>query len=155
MTRLKGIWDTLIDTCSREKAAVIPHGLQDEEGLVAHAASLMENQMMKGILYERSRNGNDSMTKAYNEFTEAVTKYEQRSRAVDAILGTSSLPSPAPAHTPPPVLGADRGLGGAGRGRGRGRGDAIRQFGSGRGRGGGGGQDTTAPRARVMMVERT
>ena len=30
MTRLKGIWDTMIDTCSREEAAVIPYGLQDE-----------------------------------------------------------------------------------------------------------------------------
>ena len=144
MTRLKGIWDTMIDNCSREKAAVIPHGLQDEPGLVAHAITLMETLMMKEIFYERARNGDPSMIKVYDEFTEEVTKHGQRSRAVEAMLGTSHSPRPAPAHTPPPALGAGRGLGGAGRGRGRGRGDAIRQIASGRGRGGGG-QSATAP----------
>ena len=144
MTRLKGIWDTMIDTCSREEAAVVPYGLQGEPGLVVHSIKLNENKMMKEIFLERARNGKTNMISAYDKFQDEVTKYEQRSRAVDAMLETDPPPRPQPAHTLPPAPGAGRGLGGAGRGRGRGRGDVTRQIVSGRGRGGGG-QPATAP----------
>ena len=70
-------------------------------------------------------------------------KYEQRSRAVNAMLGTASPPARPPPQPPatPPTGGAGRGLAGAGRGRGRG---AVRQIVPGRGRGGGG-QAATPP----------
>ena len=46
-TRLKGLWDTMHETCSREKAAIIPHAYKDEPGLVAHSITLIETEMMK------------------------------------------------------------------------------------------------------------
>ena len=76
----------------------------------------------------------------YTEFKDEIMKYEQRSRAVSAMLGTVEPPA-RPAQQPPgnsPATGG-RGLAGTGRG-GRGRG-AVRQI--GRGRGGGGGQAAT------------
>ena len=81
------------------------------------------------------------MITKYEEFKEEVRTHEQRTRAVNAMLGSVALPKqkPAPADKPAPTIDATgRALGGAGRGRGRGRGDSIRQLGAGRGRGGGG-----------------
>ena len=115
MTRLQGLWTTMIGTCSREKAAVVPHGLEDERGLVAHGIGLMEARMMRGILHERPRNGNDSIIKMYDGFMEEATKYQQRTRQVDAMLGGSSpSPSPAPPHRTSPALGSGRGQGDSG-----------------------------------------
>ena len=111
-TRLKGLWDTMVETCSREESAVIPYAYKDEPGLVAHSITLIEKEMMKEIFKERIRNDKTGMITVYEESKAEITKYEQSSRAVNAILGPGSSPTPTrqPAHTPPPA-GAGRGLG--------------------------------------------
>ena len=87
-----------------------------------------------------------SQITAYAEFKDEIMRYEQRSRAVSAMLGAVDPPA-RPAQQPPgnPPATGGRGLAGAGRGRGRG---AVRQIVTGRGRGGGGGQAATPPAAQ-------
>ena len=104
---------------------------------MARAITLIEKEMMEEIFNERLRDKKGMIT-VYEEFQDEIMKYEQRKRAVSAMLGPASTPTPPPARAPAPA-GAGRGLGGgAGRGRGdRGRG-AVRQIATGRGRGGGG-----------------
>ena len=136
----------MTETCGREKAAVIPRAYQDEPGLVARAITLVDKEMMEEIFNERLRDKRTGMITVHAEFQEEIMKYEQRKRAVSAMLGPASTPTPPPARTPPPA-GAGRGLGGAGRERGdRGRG-AVRQLATGRERGGGG-QGATPPAAQ-------
>ena len=103
MTRLKGLWDTMIETCSREESAVVPYAYQNEPGLVAHSITLIEKEMIKEIFKERIRNDKTGMITVYKEFKEEITKYEQRNRAVDAMLGPGAAATPPPAHTPPPA----------------------------------------------------
>ena len=147
LTRLKGLWDTMMETCSREAESVIPHAYKDEPGLVAHSITLIDKEMMAEIFKERIRDGKLNQMTTFTEFSGEILKYEQRSRAVNAMLGTVAKPPARPAQQPlanPPATGG-RGLAGTGRG-GRGRG-AVRQIG-GRGRGGGGGQEATPPAAQ-------
>ena len=147
LTRLKGLWDTMVETCSQEKESVIPHAYKDEPGLVAHSITLIDKEMMAKIFEERIRDGKLNQMTTFKEFKDEILKYEQRSRAVNAMLGTAAKPPARPAQQPlanPPATGG-RGLAGTGRG-GRGRG-AVRQIG-GRGRGGGGGQEATPPAAQ-------
>ena len=148
--RFEGLWGTMIETCGREKAAVIPHAYQDEPELVARAITLIEKEMMEKIFNERLRDKKTGTITVYAEFQEEIMKYEQRKRAVSAMLGPASAPTPPPARAPA-AAGGGRGLGGrVGGGRGdRGRG-AVRQLATGRGRGGrgGGGQGATPPAAQ-------
>ena len=131
LTRLKGLWDTMKETCSREADSVIPHAYKDEPGLVAHSITLINKEMMSEIFKERIRDGKTSQITAYTEFKDEIMKYEQRSRAVSAMLGAVDPPA-RPAQQPPgnPPATGGRGLAGTGRGRGRG---AVRQIGRGRG----------------------
>ena len=146
LTRLKGMWDTMKETCSREADSVVPHAYKDEPGLVAHSITLMNKEMMSEIFKERIRDNKVNQMTTFTEFQGEIMKYEQRSRAVNAMLGTVEPPA-RPAQQPPanPPATGGRGLAGTGRG-GRGRG-AVRQIG-GRGRGGGGGQAATPPAAQ-------
>ena len=57
LTRLKGMWDTMKETCSREADSVIPHAYKDEPGLVAHSITLINKEMMSEIFKERIRDG--------------------------------------------------------------------------------------------------
>ena len=108
--RLKGLWDTMRETCGREASAVIPHAYQDEPGLVARSITLIDKEMMKEIFNERLRDKKTGMITVYEEFQEEIMQYEQRNRAVNAMLGPGSSPTPPPARAPPPA-GAGRGLG--------------------------------------------
>ena len=137
-TRLKGLFDTMHETCAREESAVIPYGYQDEPGLVARSITLLDKGMMKKIFEDRIRDDKRGMLTTYQEFQEEILTYEQRNRAVNAMPGAASLPAPAPAPAlggPPTSPPGGGGRGGAGRGRGRG---AVRQLVTGRGRGEGG-----------------
>ena len=112
--RLRRLWDTMTETCGREAAAVIPHAYQDEPGLVARAITLIDKGMMEEIFNERLRVKKTGTITVYAEFQEEIMKYEQRKRAVSAMLGPASTPTPPAARTLPPA-GAGRGLGGGGR----------------------------------------
>ena len=148
-TRLKAMWDTMQETCARESAAVIPHSFKDEPGLVAHSISLMNKDMMEEIFKDRIKDGKEGAPTEYSEFKGLILTYEQRKRAVNAMLGTVSAPVRTPAQPPGtlPPAGGGRGLAGAMRG-GRARG-AVRQLvPGGRGGRGGGGQGVTPPAAQ-------
>ena len=92
LTRLKGMWDTMVETCSREKESVIPHAYKDEPGLVAHSITLIDKEMMEEIFKERIRDGKLNQMTTFAEFKDEILKYEQRSRAVNAMLGTAARP---------------------------------------------------------------
>ena len=92
-TRLKGMWDTMKETCSREADSVIPHAYKDEPGLVAHSITLINKGMMSEIFKERIRDGKTNQITTYTEFKDEIMKYEQRSRAVSAMLGTVEPPA--------------------------------------------------------------
>ena len=101
-TRLKGLWGTMLETCGREESAVIPHAYQDEAGLVARSITLINKEMMKEIFNGRIRDKSTGMITVHEEFQEEIMQYEQRNRAVNAMLGPGSSPTPPPARTPPP-----------------------------------------------------
>ena len=103
LTRLKGLWDTMKETCSREADSVIPHAYKDEPGLVAHSITLINKEMMAEIFKERIRDGKHNQMTTFTEFSGEILKYEQRSRAVNAMLGTvaaASAPRAAAARQP-------------------------------------------------------
>ena len=77
---------------------------------MARAITLIDKEMMKEIFNERLRDKKTGMITVYEEFQEEIMQYAQRNRAVNAMLGPGSSPTPPPARAPPPV-GAGRGLG--------------------------------------------
>ena len=81
---------------------------------MARAITLIDKGMMEEIFNERLRDKRTGMITVYAEFQEEIMKYEQRKRAVSAMLGPASTPTPPAARTLPPA-GAGRGLGGGGR----------------------------------------
>ena len=128
LTRLKGLWENMLDTAKLVEGAVVPHDLKSEEGLIDFAIKHLHQGMMTAILRRQQERGETLGFTSFDKLLTTVIDHEQERKAISAITGKqmdqkpAAKPPPPPAPDPPKDGGRGRGWGGRGdRGRGRGR----------------------------------